>query len=65
MMLKSAMREFKTQIKGKFREQEAKLKGELREQETGLQGELILIKWMLAVVVAVTVLLPALKTLLG
>lgn len=40
------------------------LRGELRETEARLAGQLILVKWMLALVVAATV-IPALKTLLG
>ncbi|MBF0137078.1 MAG: CCDC90 family protein [Magnetococcus sp. DMHC-1] len=40
------------------------LKGDLHETEARLIGQLVLVKWMLALVVAATV-LPALKTLLG
>ena len=50
--------------KGDLRELETRISGELRGLEARVNGELRLIKWMLAVVVAVTV-LPALKTLLG
>ncbi len=39
-------------------------KGDLRETEARLTGQLTLVKWMLALVVAATV-LPAMKTLLG
>lgn len=39
-------------------------KGDLRELEARLTGQLTLVKWMLALVVAATV-LPALKTLFG
>ena len=39
-------------------------KADLRELEARVMGELRLVKWMLALVIAVTV-LPALKTLFG
>lgn len=39
-------------------------KGDLRELEARIMGEIRLNRWMLAVVIAVTV-LPALKTLFG
>ncbi|MBF0400890.1 MAG: hypothetical protein HQL90_09005 [Magnetococcales bacterium] len=42
----------------------ALLRAEMREFEARLTGQLTLVKWMLALVVAATV-LPALKTLLG
>ena len=44
--------------------QELATKGDLRELEARLTGQLTLIKWMLALVVAATV-IPALKTLFG
>ncbi|MEO5368633.1 MAG: hypothetical protein H7833_01010 [Magnetococcus sp. DMHC-1] len=42
----------------------ASFKGDLEMRIAEIKGELILIKWMLAMVIAATV-LPALKTLLG
>ena len=39
-------------------------KGDLREFEARITGQLTLVKWMLALVIAVTV-IPALKTLFG
>ena len=50
--------------KGDLREMELRIKGDNRELEARLTGQLVLVKWMLALVVAATV-LPALKTLFG
>ncbi|MBF0144270.1 MAG: DUF1640 domain-containing protein [Magnetococcales bacterium] len=50
--------------KGDLREAKLELKSDLRELETRLTGQLTLVKWMLALVIAVTV-LPAIKALLG
>ena len=50
--------------KGDLRELEIRLDAHIDRLETKLSGEMVLIKWMLALVIAVTV-LPALKTLFG
>ncbi len=50
--------------KGDLRELKGELKADIRELEARMMGELTLVKWMLALVIAVTV-LPALKTLFG
>ncbi len=50
--------------KGDLRELKTELKADLRELEARIMGEIRLNRWMLALVVAVTV-LPALKTLFG
>ncbi|MBF0138326.1 MAG: hypothetical protein H7833_10625 [Magnetococcus sp. DMHC-1] len=47
--------------KGDLRELKSELKSDMRELETRITGQLILIKWMLAMVIAATV-LPALKS---
>ncbi|MBF0178587.1 MAG: DUF1640 domain-containing protein [Magnetococcales bacterium] len=49
--------------KGDLRELKLELKSDIREVESRLMGEIRLNRWMLALVVAATV-LPALKTLL-
>ncbi|MBF0127260.1 MAG: DUF1640 domain-containing protein [Magnetococcales bacterium] len=50
--------------KGDLRELKLELKGDLRELEARIMGEIRLNRWMLALVVAATV-IPALKTLFG
>lgn len=49
--------------KGDIRELKIELKSEMRELESRIMGELRLVRWMLALVIAATV-LPVLKSLL-
>ncbi len=61
--LSSAMGAMELATKADLREMEARIRGDMKEIKARMSGELKLVKWMLAIVVAATV-LPALKALL-